>query len=176
MTRLFLGLAAMLLLQGCDDMDHQPRYDSYERSGLFADGKAMQAPPDGAVARDDEISRLDLETRPTMSLALLARGRERYRIYCAPCHDATGYGNGRVPSRGFPHPPSFHMARLRQASSRYIVDVITHGHGVMYSYADRILPRDRWAIAAYVKALQLSQNAPPAALAGLQAQEKAAQP
>ncbi|MBX4970036.1 mono/diheme cytochrome c family protein [Rhizobium binae] len=176
MTKLFLGLAAVLLLPACDDMDHQPRYDSYERSGLFADGQAMQAPPDGAVARDDESDREELETRPPMSLALLARGHERYEIYCTPCHDPAGYGNGRVPSRGFPHPPSFHMARLRDAPDHYIVDVITNGHGVMYSYADRVLPRDRWAIAAYVKALQLSQNAPPAALAGLQAEKKDAQP
>jgi mono/diheme cytochrome c family protein len=99
-----------------------------------------------------------------MTAALLARGRERYGIYCAVCHDLAGYGQGIVPSRGFPHPPSYHIDRLRKAPASYFVDVITHGHGAMYSYADRVSPADRWAIAAYIRALQLSQDAPAAAL------------
>ncbi|RWY67670.1 c-type cytochrome [Rhizobium sp. WSM1325] len=168
--------AAILLLSSCDNMDHQPRYDSYEKSGLFEDGKSLQAPPDGAISRDDDAYRNAVEDKPPMSLALLKRGQQRYMIYCTPCHDPAGYGNGRIPSRGFPHPPSFHTKRLRDASSGYVVDVITHGRGVMYSYADRVDPRDRWAIAAYVKALQLSQNAPPATLAGVQVEGKVAKP
>jgi mono/diheme cytochrome c family protein len=99
-----------------------------------------------------------------MTTELLERGRERYNIYCMPCHDAAGYGHGTVPNRGFPQPPSYHDARLRGVSSDYIVQVITHGHGVMYSYADRVASADRWAIAAYIRALQLSQQAPVAAL------------
>jgi mono/diheme cytochrome c family protein len=99
-----------------------------------------------------------------MGLALLERGRERYDIYCSPCHDFSGYGHGTVPARGFPQPPSFHIPRLASAPSRYFVDVITHGHGVMYAYADRVRPADRWAIAAYIRALQLSQDAPVASL------------
>jgi mono/diheme cytochrome c family protein len=145
-------------------MSHQKRYDSYEASGLFSDGKSMQAPPAGTVARDDPAWTAALAQRPPMTAALLQRGRERYSIYCMPCHDAAGTGNGTVPNRGFPHPPSFHDARLRAVPSDYIVDVITKGHGVMYSYADRVKPSDRWAIAAYIRALQLSQQAPVAAL------------
>jgi mono/diheme cytochrome c family protein len=99
-----------------------------------------------------------------MTLALLQRGQDRFRIYCTPCHDAAGYGRGTVPARGFPQPPSFHIPRLRDAPSEHFVDVITHGHGVMYPYADRVTPPDRWAIAAYIRALQLSQDVPIAAL------------
>jgi mono/diheme cytochrome c family protein len=155
---LFLLLSA-LPLAACDDMNHQPRYESYEKSTLFADGKALQAPPDGTVARDDPGNTLALANRPDMTFDLLKRGQERFGIYCTPCHDAGGYGNGTVPARGFPHPPSFHIDRLRNAPSRYFVDVMTNGHGVMYSYTDRVSPSDRWAIAAYIRALQLSQDA-----------------
>jgi mono/diheme cytochrome c family protein len=154
-------VACAMMLVSCDDqMSHQPRYDSYEKSELFADGKSMQAPPEDAVARDDPAQIVALRNQPSMSAALLERGRERFNIYCAPCHDAAGYGRGVVPSRGFPKPPSLHEARLRNMPPSYFVDVITHGHGVMYSYADRVMPADRWAIAAYVRALQLSQHAP----------------
>jgi mono/diheme cytochrome c family protein len=151
-------------LAACDEMSHQKRYDSYEASALFRDGKSVQAPPDGTVARDDPAWEAALAQRPALTADLLARGRERYTIYCQPCHDAAGYGHGTVPSRGFPQPPSFHEARLRDVGSDYIVRVITEGHGVMYSYADRVAPSDRWAIAAYIRALQLSQQAPVAAL------------
>jgi mono/diheme cytochrome c family protein len=154
----------VLALAACDEMSHQQRYDSYEPSALFKDGKSMQAPADGTVARDDPAWSEALRQRPAMSMALLERGHERYGIYCAPCHDAAGYGRGIIPSRGFPQPPSFHEARLRGVTPDYIVDVITKGHGVMYSYADRVAPSDRWAIAAYIRALQLSQAAPVAAL------------
>jgi mono/diheme cytochrome c family protein len=111
------------------------------------------------VARDAAEKKRALEERPALTAALLVRGRERYAIYCTPCHDAAGFGEGTVPARGFPQPPSFHIPRLRTAPSRHFVDVITHGHGVMYSYANRVSPADRWAIAAYIRALQLSQDA-----------------
>jgi mono/diheme cytochrome c family protein len=165
-TRLLVGLVGLvgLGLLGCDQMDQQPRYDSYEKSGLFPDGKSLQSPPEGTVARDDPAFVAALAERPPMSPALLARGKERFGIYCAVCHDFAGYGHGTVPDRGFPQPPSFHIPRLRQAPSSYFVDVITHGHGVMYSYADRVLPADRWAIAAYIRALQQSQDTDVAAL------------
>jgi len=162
-ARLLLGLLAALL-SGCDEMDQQPRYDSYEQSGLFPDGKSMQAPSEGTVARDDPALQAALEQRPPMSMALLQRGQERFGIYCAVCHDFAGYGHGTVPDRGFPQPPSFHIPRLRQAPPGYVVQVITEGHGVMYSYADRVAPADRWAIAAYVQALQQSQDTDVAAL------------
>jgi mono/diheme cytochrome c family protein len=157
-------LCCLLALAGCDDMSHQPRYDSYEASDLFPDGKSVQLPPEGAVARDDPDKARALQNRPPMTAALLARGQERFGIFCTPCHDQAGYGGGTVPARGFPRPPSFHIPRLRNAPSDYFVDVITNGHGVMYSYADRVPPADRWAIAAYIRALQLSQGAPVAAL------------
>lgn len=150
----------VVLLASCDQMNHQPRYDSYEKSPLFDDGKALQAPPEGTVARGDIAREKGLTERPEMSLALIERGRQRFDIYCTPCHDAAGTGQGRITSRGFPSPPSFHIERLKNASSGYFVDVITKGHGVMYSYADRVAPSDRWAIAAYIRALQLSQDAP----------------
>jgi mono/diheme cytochrome c family protein len=163
-----LACVALLVLaaSSCDEMNHQPRYDYAERSSLFADGKSLQAPPDGTVARDDPQWQAALHDRPSMTAALLGRGRERYGIYCAMCHDAAGYGQGEVPSRGFPAPPSLHIERLRTAPTSYFVDVITNGHGVMYSHADRVAPADRWAIAAYIRALQLSQDAPVAALTG----------
>lgn len=115
MTRLPCLMALTLLLGACDEMSHQPRYDSYEESTLFADGKAVQAPPEGTVAQDDPAWRTAREERPDMSIALLERGRERYAIYCSPCHDRSGYGHGTVPNRGFPQPPSFHGPRDRRA-------------------------------------------------------------
>jgi mono/diheme cytochrome c family protein len=155
---------ALLALAGCEEMNHQPRYDSYEPSPLFADGKSLQMPPDGTVTRDQPALDRALATRPAMGAALLERGRERYAVFCVPCHDSAGYGNGTVPARGFPHPPSLHEPRLRDAPARHVVDVVTNGYGVMYSYADRVPPADRWAIAAYVRALQFSQDAPVASL------------
>jgi len=159
-------LMAVLALAACDEMSHQPRYDSDEASALFRDGKSLQAPADGTVARDDPAWSAALQQRPAMSMGLILRGQERYGIYCTPCHLAAGSGQGTIPNRGFPHPPSFHEPRLRNATPEYIVDVITKGHGVMYSYADRVAPTDRWAIAAYIRALQLSQAAPVSALSG----------
>jgi mono/diheme cytochrome c family protein len=151
--------ALLLLLAGCDQMRSQPRYDADGRAALFADGKANQPPPPGTVAQEDAAWIAAEATRPPMTLALLQRGRERYAIACEPCHDPAGYGQGVVPSRGYPHPESFHTARLRAMTSRHVVEVITHGYGVMYPHADRVAPADRWAIAAYVQALQLSQGA-----------------
>ncbi|HQS08525.1 MAG: cytochrome C [Rhizobiales bacterium 24-66-13] len=164
-ARLALPLLLGALLGGCDDeMSHQPRYDSYEPSPLFADGSSLQAPPEGTLARDAPAREAALHERPPLTADLLARGRERFGIYCTPCHGFAGYGAGTVVARGFPRPPSLHDPRLRAAPSSYFVDVITHGHGVMYSYADRVTPADRWAITAYVRALQFSQDAPAAVL------------
>jgi mono/diheme cytochrome c family protein len=160
MSRWLGVMIALGMLIGCDEMSHQKRYDSNESSALFKDGKSLQAPPDRTLARDDTAWTAALMQRPAITGELVRRGQERYGIYCMPCHDAAGYGHGTVPNRGFPQPPSYHDARLRSVGSDYIVDVITKGHGVMYSYADRVTPSDRWAIAAYIRALQLSQNAP----------------
>src|SRR5439155_22904921 len=100
-----------------------------------------------------------VETFPIeVTRKVLERGRERYDIYCSPCHARTGEGNGMIVQRGFPPPPSYHIDRLRQAPVGHFYDVITHGYGIMYSYANRVSVEDRWAIAAYIRALQLSQN------------------
>lgn len=99
-----------------------------------------------------------LATPPPLTPALIDRGQDRYDVFCAVCHGRTGDGDGPVVKRGFPAPPSYHIARLAAAPPAYIVDVITHGHGVMYSYADRVAPADRWAIAAYVKVLQRARQ------------------
>ena len=96
---------------------------------------------------------------PAVDAQLLARGQERYDIYCSPCHGLSGNGDGMIVQRGFPAPPSYHTARLRAAPAQHFFDVITNGYGVMYSYASRVEPRDRWAIVAYVRALQESQSA-----------------
>lgn len=159
------ALLALLLLAACDqDMVEQPRYEEYEPAALFPDGKVNQTPPPGTVARGELVYQAALYEKPPMSAALLARGKERYEAFCVPCHGWLGDGDGIVVQRGFPSPPSYHIARLRQAPDDYVVKVITEGYGVMYSYAARVPPADRWAIAAYVRALQLSQLAPVAAL------------
>jgi mono/diheme cytochrome c family protein len=101
---------------------------------------------------------------PPLTLALIERGQDRYRIYCAPCHSELGDGHGMIVQRGFPLPPSFQLDRLRKAPPQYFYDVMTQGYGVMYSFADRVEPNDRWAIAAYIRALQRSEGAPQADL------------
>ncbi len=152
-------LILLLLLGGCDqNMVQQPRYDEYERSPLSANGSSMIAPPDGVVAQD-AVARAAQAQRPAMTPALLARGRERYGIYCAMCHGVDGRGDGIVPARGFPRPPSYMEPRLVAAPTAHFYNVITHGYGVMYAYADRVSPQDRWAIAAYIRALQKAGGA-----------------
>ena len=143
----------LLALAGCDNMVQQARYDSYESASLFPDGMAMQHPPEGTVARDAP-ERAALTERPPLTAALVARGQERFGIYCSVCHAPDGSGDGVVPSRGFPHPPDLRSDRLLAAPVSHFYDVISNGYGVMYPYADRVSPRDRWAIAAYIRALQ----------------------
>jgi mono/diheme cytochrome c family protein len=157
-------LAAALVCAGCDEMVRQPKAPVYGRSDLFPGGAAMQPPPAGTIARDQAAFDQALALRPSMTPALLARGRERYRIYCSPCHGLAGDGHGVVPARGFPQPPDFRAEPLRSAPPQLIVDTISHGYGVMYAYGDRVAPSDRWAIAAYIKALQFSGAAPEGAL------------
>lgn len=153
MTRVAVLLA--LLLGGCDlSMKDQVRQDPQELATLWPGGPPRQALPAGTIAADDPARAAALATPPPLTPALLDRGQERYGIYCSMCHGPRGNGDGTVVKRGFPAPPSYHEPRLVAAPPAYIVDVITNGHGVMYSYADRVDPADRWAIAAYVKALQ----------------------
>jgi mono/diheme cytochrome c family protein len=136
-------------------MVKQPRYDAYGAGALFADGKAMQVPPAGTVARD-AAAWAEQAARPPMSLALLQRGRDRYAIYCSMCHGLDGSGDGTVPARGFPRPADFRTADQRALDSTQIYQAISSGSGAMYSFSDRVPAPDRWAIAAYVEALRRS--------------------
>jgi mono/diheme cytochrome c family protein len=140
-------------------MSDQPKYHEYEPAPLFRDGKVLQSPVPGTVARDDPVDDKAVDAKPALTTALLARGREQFDIFCAPCHSRTGDGNGMIVQRGMPQPPSYHIDRLRAADDQHFFDVITSGYGAMYSYADRVPPGDRWAIVAYIRALQLSENA-----------------
>ncbi len=156
MKRSFLILFA---LAGCHQnltMSDQPKYDEWERAALFRNGRVVQHEPAGTVATNADTRDL-LKQRPPMSLALVKRGQQRFNIYCSVCHGYAGDADGMVVQRGFPKPPSFHDPRLIAAPDSHFVDVITNGHGVMYSYADRVSVPDRWAITAYIRALQKSR-------------------
>lgn len=165
-----LLLVALALLAGCEqrrEMADQPKFHAYGASGLFTNGKAARPRIRDTVAMDDPSAPVP---EPPVTLALLKRGRQRFDIFCAPCHGPVGDGRGRIVERGFPAPPSYHIDRLRQAPDQHFYDVITHGYGAMYSYASRVPPPDRWAIIAYIRALQLSQHA---SLADVPAKERA---
>lgn len=166
MSRLagYLGLLLVLgmVLPGCDQepMANQPKYETYEAAPGWPDDQSARQPVAGTVPRDAPVELVVSDTLPMpLTRELLARGQAQFNVYCSPCHARTGYGNGMIVQRGFPAPPSFHTDRLRNAPLRHFYDVITDGYGVMYSYADRVPPQDRWAIAAYIQALQLSQYA-----------------
>ena len=143
-----LVFAALAILSGCDDMSQQPKQAHYQPEASPA------ATPEGVVRY-----RAQPLKAPPLTLALIERGQERFRIYCTPCHSELGDGRGMVVQRGFPPPPSYHIDRLREAPIQHFYDVITHGYGAMYPFADRVQPQDRWAIAAYIRALQRSQSA-----------------
>jgi mono/diheme cytochrome c family protein len=151
-----LVLAALgLAIVACDDMANQPKRLPFELpAGKTAEPNWPAVPPPGIVARDDEPV-----PPPPVTLALLERGRQLFDIACAPCHSRAGDGRGMIVERGFPAPPSFDLDRLRSAPVQHFYDVIANGYGAMFSYANRVEPRDRWAIAAYIRALQASNSA-----------------
>jgi mono/diheme cytochrome c family protein len=136
-------------------MANQPKLNPYE---LPAGSQVSWpiTPVPHTVARDEPLKP---PGAPPVTMALLERGRQRFDIYCSPCHSRVGDGNGMIVQRGFPHPPSYYSEALRKAPNQLFYDVITHGYGVMYSYADRVDPADRWAIVAYIRALQASVSA-----------------
>lgn len=165
-------LGALLLLAGCrQDMHDQPRFKPLAESDFYADLRSARPQVEGTVARGQlhedtyfytgKIGNNPGDFMPfPVTEEVLARGRERFDIYCAPCHSRLGDGNGFIPSRGFPRkPPSYHIERLRKAPLGYFYDVISNGFGLMLDYSAQIPPRDRWCIVAYIRALQLSQNA-----------------
>jgi mono/diheme cytochrome c family protein len=160
-----------VLAFGCrQDMHDQPKYEPYEKSEFFADGRAMRPPVEGTVARGQlrDDPRLYAGKEGTAFVAaiplpvdekLVRRGQERFGIYCTPCHGERGMGNGIVVQRGYRTPASFHEERLRAQPDGYYFDVMTNGFGVMPDYASQVPVKDRWAIVAYIRALQISQNA-----------------
>lgn len=175
------------------DMQDQPRYEPLGGSSFFEDHRQARPLPAGTVARghlkeDAYFHRgVTADGRPApafpmrISAEILERGRERYAIYCTPCHGETGAGNGMIVQRGFPKPVSFHDARLAEEAPGYYFNVISNGFGVMPSYAAQVPAGDRWAIIAYIRALQLSQHAtladiPPAERVRLNRPESAAAP
>jgi mono/diheme cytochrome c family protein len=153
-------LLLVLLLTSCDySMTRQRKYTTYAPSGIWADGASARPLPAGVVAQGD-VARISKEPSPPPATeVLLARGAERFDVYCAPCHGLAGDGDGVIVAHGFPKPPSFHLDRLLAAPAQHFFDVISNGYGVMYSYATRVDIEDRWAIVAYVRALQLSRHA-----------------
>jgi mono/diheme cytochrome c family protein len=187
-SRLLALLVSITLLAGCrQDMHDQPKYKTFRPSTFFEDGKSERQLVDGTVPRRnlrEDPSRsdgdsnggrwlsindrsaphqVDLSKATTLPFPLtrevMDRGQERFSINCLPCHGTLGDGNGMVSQRGFRHPPSFHIERLRKAPIGHFYDAMTNGFGAMPSYSDQVAPRDRWAIAAYIRALQLSRGA-----------------
>ncbi len=164
-------MLALPLTLGCRiDMHIQPKYLPLAKSDFFSDARAARPLVPGTVARGDlradtyfytgKIGDTPGDYMPfPINDQVLARGRERFNIYCSPCHSRVGDGNGMIPQRGYRHPPSYHIDRLRKAPLGYFFDVMTNGFGAMPDYASQIAPQDRWAIVAYIRALQLSQNA-----------------
>lgn len=151
-------------------MQDTPRATTFQESKFFDNRMSARPLPAGTVSQNygtyDElletgkIGQRVSEVFPfEITAEVFARGRERFNIFCAPCHGRTGNGDGMVVRRGFRRPPSYHIERLRNAPVGHFFDVITNGYASMYSYADRVPVRDRWAIAAYIRALQLSQSA-----------------
>lgn len=176
---LMLLVGALLLVTGCDvvplHMRQQPKYQPLEASALWTDGMASRPLPantvprgewgeyqlqpvffTGRVAEDQFVQTIPVEVTRSM----LQQGQNQFNIFCAPCHGNAGYGDGTIVQRGFRQPPSLHDQRLRDVEDGYIYDVIGNGFGTMYGYGSRIRPEDRWAVVAYVRALQFSQEVP----------------
>jgi mono/diheme cytochrome c family protein len=167
-----LLIAAIALWSGCRiDMHVQPKQNPLSPSDFYPDKRSARPIIEGTVARGQlhedtyfytgKIGDNPGDVMPfPVTKEVLERGRERFNIYCAPCHSRVGDGNGFVPSRGFTRmPPSYHIPRLQKAPLGYFFDVMTNGFGIMPDYASQITPEDRWKIVAYIRALQLSQNA-----------------
>lgn len=171
---LTFGVVLMALAAGVgcrQDMQDQPKYIPLRPSDFFGDGRSERPLIEGTVARghlDDDTAyytgrgpdgKFVDEFPFPVTKEVVERGQNRFNIYCAPCHDRLGNGDGKVVRRGYRHPPSYHIDRLRQVPNGYIYDVITTGFGAMPDYAAQIKPSDRWAIVSYVRALQLAHNA-----------------
>ena len=171
LLRAFGVVAVALALAGCrQDMHDAPRYEPLEANAFFANGSASRmlvanTVPRGLLREDTHLNEGKVDGRLAttfpmpVTAAVMARGQERFNVFCSPCHGRTGSGNGMVVQRGFRAPPSYHEDRLRNAPVGYFFDVMTNGFGAMQDYASQVPVADRWAIAAYIRALQLSQRA-----------------
>ncbi len=175
MRPVLILLSAALLLSGCkrENMYSQRSSRNWDRNTFFANGTSMRHPVEGTVARTPY--RADVPPPATIDAALLARGQEQYEIFCTPCHGGAGNGEGMIVQRGFSRPPSLTEGELRTAGTKVFYDAITKGYGAMYGFATRVAPADRWAVIAYIRALQRSQNTEVATLPDdVQAQLEAA--
>ncbi len=167
------AMAMTLVLAGCrQDMHNQPKFVPQRGTAFFADGRSARPQVENTVGRDQlhedsyfytglqggkEGDGLPIDLTP----AVLERGQERYNIYCTPCHSRVGNGNGMIVSRGYKPAGNFHTDRLREAPLGHFFYVMTNGYGAMPDYSAQLTPEDRWAVASYIRALQLSQNAKP---------------
>jgi mono/diheme cytochrome c family protein len=170
-ARTVVIVTAGVTLGACrQDMHDAPRYDPLEKGAFFTDGRASRTPvpntvPRGQIRDDRHLFEGVVDGRPAETFpmavtpAVMARGQDRFNVFCSPCHGRTGEGNGMVVQRGFRKPPSYHEDRLRDAPVGYYFDVMTRGFGAMQDYAAQISVADRWAVAAYIRALQVSQRA-----------------
>ena len=171
--RMLLLAGLGLTLVGCSrlDMQDQPKFKPQRGSDFFADGRSNRPEVDGTIARgslDEDTAYYDgkdaqgndiAEFPLAVDKAFIERGQQRYDAYCSPCHGRIGNGLGMIVRRGFKQPPSYHIDRLRTAPVGHFYDVVTNGYGAMLNYAAQVQVRDRWAIVAYIRALQYSQNA-----------------
>jgi len=160
-----------VVASGCrQDMHDAPRYEPLEASTFFADGRSSRTlvantVPRGQLKEDRHLYEGIVDGKPAetfpmpVTAAVMARGEERFNVFCSPCHGRTGEGDGMIVQRGFRKPPSYHEDRLRNAPVGYFFDVMTHGFGAMQDYSAQLPVADRWAIAAYIRALQFSQRA-----------------
>jgi mono/diheme cytochrome c family protein len=168
----FLAIACGLLAACSQEMAYQPKYKTLAPSSFFEDGRSARPLVKGVVARGslaDEALAIPPDSNAfpiPVTRDMIERGHERYNIFCAECHGLTGDGNGIVALRGLRHPPSYHIDRLRLSPAGHFYDVMTNGFGAMQDYSAQISPRDRLAIIAYIRALQLSQGAPVSILSG----------
>src|SRR4051812_27069618 len=150
MNRIALMLACMAVTGCGQNMTDQPKYQEYEPGPLFRDGRVLQAPVSGTLARGDLDREKASTSKPPLDSALLAGGHAPVDLFCAPCQARPGARNGMMVHGGMPGPPSLHIDRLRTADDQHFFDVISRGYGVMYSYAASMPPQDRWAIVAYI--------------------------
>jgi mono/diheme cytochrome c family protein len=175
-TRAAAAALMLVAAAGCrQDMHDQPKYRPLRQSAFFANGSSARPLVEGTIARGTLQTDAAFYTGKNGALLVnelpfpataevLARGEERFNVYCTPCHGMTGAGNGMVVQRGYPTPPSFHIDRLRKIEAGYFFDVMTNGFGRMPDYRAQVTPRDRWNIVAYIRALQLAELAPAAAV------------